>query len=311
MRAGRKFGARQNSDSFVFSHESPLFGVNEQWILIKSLYQWNMLRWFRGQAHFYCDHNRWVNTSMNFWFHFELNCKLKPWKRTENHTRYELTIYHYIYFYLECRNHFNVRYLSEVGYILSLLNKWHLLERRISILLNTLVGSFKGLTGILLKKLCLTLRFMDPNPEKCRWKLTIQYGTELNIVPWLSFLINRTYGMTYLTRSQWWLGQRRMWLVKSMRPSLPMPFETSSPISASAVLNSKRHPHDPCWPATERGTGVSIALREAERGQEQRWHRGHAGWQDSGSSATRKGLCESKKFVECVFLGTCVLLRHK
>lgn len=96
---------------------------------------------------------------------------------------------------------------------------------------------------------------MDPNPEICRWKLTIQYGPELNIVPWLSLiinLINRTYGMTYLTRSQWWLGQRRMWLVKSMRPSLPMPFETSSPISASAVLNSKRHPHDPCWPATER-----------------------------------------------------------
>lgn len=45
MRAWRKFGVRPNSDSFAFSHETPLFGVNEQWILIKScqLYQWNML----------------------------------------------------------------------------------------------------------------------------------------------------------------------------------------------------------------------------------------------------------------------------
>lgn len=66
---------------------------------------------------------------------------------------------------------------------------------------------------------------------------------------------------TYFLRSQWWLWQRRMWLVKSMRLSLPMPSETSLPMSASAALNSERglwHPHDPCRPATERGTGLVL-----------------------------------------------------
>lgn len=141
-------------------------------------------------------------------------------------------------FYLECRNNFNVRYLSEVGYVLSLLNKLHLLERCISILLNTLVGSFKGLTGILLKKLCRTLRFMDPNPEICRWKLTIQYGTELNIVPWPSFLINRIYGMTYLTRGWdkggcgWWSRWGRACRCHSrlLRPYLLQLFWTANGI---------------------------------------------------------------------------------
>lgn len=148
---------------------------------------------------------------------------------------------------------------------------------------NALAGSFKVWWEF--------FWYIDGN---CQFKINILINTLLSF---LIKFISRRYGQTYL--SQWWLGRRRTWLLKSMRPSLPMPLETSSPISASAVLNSKRHPHDPCWPATERGTGVSIALWEAERGQEQQWHRGRADWQDSGSSATLKGLCGSKKLKDC------------
>lgn len=89
-------------------------------------------------------------------------------------------------------------------------------------------------------------------------------------IPWLTVLVKKQKNRTYLLRCQWWLWRRRIWLVKSMRPSLPMPFETSLPMSASAALNGNQglwQPHDPCWPATERGTGLQPWREGGERGR--------------------------------------------
>lgn len=112
---------------------------------------------------------------------------------------------------------------------------------------------------------------------------------------------NRNKQNTYFLDSQWWLWRRRMWLVKSMRLSLPMPSETSLPMSASAVLNSNRglrHPHDPCWPANQRGTGLALWSKGWERSRV--WV--HSDWQQSGCQQVWN-ICVSEQnaTVVCVY----------
>lgn len=119
---------------------------------------------------------------------------------------------------------------------------------------------------------------------------------------------------TYVLRSQWWLRQRRKWLVKSMRRSLLMPSRTSLPMSASAAPHSTQgfgHPHDPCWPAVERGTQVNPG---GQRGQRlECWHPGRKDWQHWGCQqllntafvcASPKEVCGKLK----VYFGACACL---